>query len=410
MPSSFTWLDYSERDRRRALDVVDLFRESGTLDELGVGAIRDSFSDLFFPGTSTIQTRACYFLIIPWTFLRLERLRIASAEAEERARREELLLNERLCRGEDTAGVFGGLAGRALKRLPSQVYWSGLRSWGIRLFPGYASAYFRSLDGFYRKDRNRGDAERPGGTAGFAGELAPAPARPAGLLSRHGVGRTSPARRRVPLRSNPGPPRGKPARRPRQPGGAGRPRREVALGPGGHRRHLTGPSAPARRRTRFAIILHGAALLYNLMLAEAKADRERIDGYRAQLESWAVDVDRLGSELDDWDLEGVWSVTRDEGRAAGPATRSFVEHWVDGVRTERPRAVVREGAPARRLIRDREVRLKKGRARLANLRQLELWGGASGTSRMDFRWGPVQGVLRDVFDGLRRDTGDAPDA
>ncbi len=33
LPSTLTWLDYSERDRRRALDVIDLFRESGTVDE-----------------------------------------------------------------------------------------------------------------------------------------------------------------------------------------------------------------------------------------------------------------------------------------------------------------------------------------------------------------------------------------
>ena len=49
MTSSLTWLDYSERDRRRAVDVIDLFRESGTVDELGVASVRNSFSDLFFP-------------------------------------------------------------------------------------------------------------------------------------------------------------------------------------------------------------------------------------------------------------------------------------------------------------------------------------------------------------------------
>ena len=79
MASSLTWLDYSERDRRRALDVIDLFRETGMVDELGLATVRDSYSDLFFPGTSTIQTRACYFLLVPWTFLRLERLRFRRA-------------------------------------------------------------------------------------------------------------------------------------------------------------------------------------------------------------------------------------------------------------------------------------------------------------------------------------------
>lgn len=40
--------------------------EPGTLDELGIGSIRDTFSDELFPGTSTIQTRARYFLFVPW--------------------------------------------------------------------------------------------------------------------------------------------------------------------------------------------------------------------------------------------------------------------------------------------------------------------------------------------------------
>ncbi len=33
--SAFVWLDYSERERRKMLDVVDLFREHDTRDELG---------------------------------------------------------------------------------------------------------------------------------------------------------------------------------------------------------------------------------------------------------------------------------------------------------------------------------------------------------------------------------------
>jgi hypothetical protein len=58
MMSAFVWLDYSERERRKMLDVVDLFREHDTRDQLGVGSVRDAFADMLFPGTSTIMTRA----------------------------------------------------------------------------------------------------------------------------------------------------------------------------------------------------------------------------------------------------------------------------------------------------------------------------------------------------------------
>ena len=62
--SAFVWLDYSERERRKMLDVVDLFREHDTRDELGIGSVRDAFADMLFPGTSTIMTRARYFLLV----------------------------------------------------------------------------------------------------------------------------------------------------------------------------------------------------------------------------------------------------------------------------------------------------------------------------------------------------------
>lgn len=58
MPSLIAWLDYSEDQRHRMREVIDLFRESDTLDELGIGQVRDAFGDLLFPGLSTTQTRA----------------------------------------------------------------------------------------------------------------------------------------------------------------------------------------------------------------------------------------------------------------------------------------------------------------------------------------------------------------
>ena len=72
MMSSFTWLDYSEHERRRALDVISLFKYQDTRDELGLASIRHAFAECFFPGTTTIQTRARYFLFVPWLCLELE--------------------------------------------------------------------------------------------------------------------------------------------------------------------------------------------------------------------------------------------------------------------------------------------------------------------------------------------------
>ena len=60
------WIDFSKEDRQKAFDVINLLSEQGAVDELGIGVIRDAFANYFFPGTSTIQNRAKYFLIVPY--------------------------------------------------------------------------------------------------------------------------------------------------------------------------------------------------------------------------------------------------------------------------------------------------------------------------------------------------------
>ena len=89
MRSTFGWIDFSDKERRQMLDVVQLFSERDTRDELGIGTIRDAFSGYFFPGTSTIQTRPKYMLLVPWVYLDLEKKKVPSAKVAARARQAE---------------------------------------------------------------------------------------------------------------------------------------------------------------------------------------------------------------------------------------------------------------------------------------------------------------------------------
>lgn len=66
--SSIGWIDFSSTDRERVNGVLALLSEAGTLDELGIGQLRDAFSDTLFPGFSTVQTRAKYFVTVPQIF------------------------------------------------------------------------------------------------------------------------------------------------------------------------------------------------------------------------------------------------------------------------------------------------------------------------------------------------------
>jgi hypothetical protein len=128
VPSSFAWVDFSEEDRQRMNAVVQLFQESETVDELGLGVVRDVFANLLFPGTSTIQTRARYFFFIPWIYRRQEERRVSVAEIAKRARDDEIKLIDVLLENEDHAGVIGAQKRAALKGLPSAIYWRALAS------------------------------------------------------------------------------------------------------------------------------------------------------------------------------------------------------------------------------------------------------------------------------------------
>ena len=127
MPSTLTWIDHDASARERSLRILALFQEKESRDELGLGGIRDSFADQLFPGTSTIQTRLRYMLFVPWIYKNLEDRRVSPGDFARRADEAERdLIDTMRNTDEREAGVFGGQAGRQLKRLPSSVYWAGL--------------------------------------------------------------------------------------------------------------------------------------------------------------------------------------------------------------------------------------------------------------------------------------------
>ena len=142
--STLSWLDSSEQERSAVLELVSALNEPGTLDELGIGTIRDTFADALFPGTSTIQTRARYFLFIPWILQMVERRPTSNPEG--RARQLQLQLCNALDRAHGASeGVIGREAREALQRWPISIYWLGLSRWGIRRYPGPLSSYFTRL-------------------------------------------------------------------------------------------------------------------------------------------------------------------------------------------------------------------------------------------------------------------------
>ena len=149
MSSTFSWVDFSEDDRQRMMEILHLFRDREIREELGIGTVRDAFSEILFPGTSTLHTRAKYMLFIPWIFLKLEGNKTSSDKMEEISRWYEIRLAEALLEKGESEGVIGKVARDTLKILPSSMYWSGLGRWDIRRYEGTKYQYFKTIDSYY---------------------------------------------------------------------------------------------------------------------------------------------------------------------------------------------------------------------------------------------------------------------
>lgn len=151
--SQFGWIDFSPDDRNKVKNVLALLTEPGTLDELGIGQIRDAYSDLLFPGISTIQTRAKYFIFVTRILRDYERMsskekkRVGYSQAY--LQRQENLVAERLVRKNKKAkGIIGSTAvdSGGVKRRPSAVYWNGLRTFEIVNTESSLADFCRAMD------------------------------------------------------------------------------------------------------------------------------------------------------------------------------------------------------------------------------------------------------------------------
>ncbi|MDA8400372.1 MAG: DUF6361 family protein [Actinomycetota bacterium] len=403
MTSTIAWLDFSEEDQQRARKILSLFSQPGSVDELGIGTVRDALSDAMFRGTSVLQTRARYLLFIPWLFHEAKRLGRSGSELQRWVDRHERQLIEALRQGGAGGvgeGLIGRVAGERLKILPSAIYWTALQSFGILRrrwtmeqvaaaaegafgagdtltelvdrvdtvwdpgLPSPPQGFFQLEEASFSLTRHEADwlAERieasvPGTLLAWlvACEVLPSHDGAAPWEEPSVVGAPSQIQRVV-----------------------------------GHAR-------------LFSAALHGAALLYNLLVAERFRDRgldqkgERVSEYSRALQKWASDLDGL-PEIVNWQVSDFWEVVTAENMRIPPLTRSFVEKWIAIARSG-DRHAVADSSSARQLVTGRERQLKGGRSRLANDRLLGEWTGASGAGRLTFRWDQVKVLLGDIVEG-----------
>jgi hypothetical protein len=149
-PSLLTWIDHDPQARERTNQILSLFDEKETRDELGLGPVVSSLSERMFPGTSSVLTRLRYVFFIPWLYQRLEDKKIYGEDlAAKLAVSEEKLINS-LRRAADDKGLIGKYSRGNIKRLPSSIYWHVLNVWGFKHRPAETQErYHRRLWNLY---------------------------------------------------------------------------------------------------------------------------------------------------------------------------------------------------------------------------------------------------------------------
>ena len=132
------FVSFNQEALNRANKVMKLLQGQGAIDELGLGRIRDAFSNTMFPGMSVLQTHAKYFLLMPALYSFLEKTRIADVrEARTIVRDQEIRMTYRLMDGsaKDATGIIGADMLRRgegyVKYDPTYVYQAGMEIYGL---------------------------------------------------------------------------------------------------------------------------------------------------------------------------------------------------------------------------------------------------------------------------------------
>jgi hypothetical protein len=382
--------------------LLSFFSERESRDELGIGGIRDAIADQLFPGTSTIQTRLKYMLFVPWLYARLESRGVAASAFPAAGRHSENLLLGELLKNvpPGVKGVIGRDSGSTLKRPPSSVYWAGTGVWGLRRFAGTQQQYFAQIDriqGIRKARRRREDGEiHDGDSPGDTWhprlvELMPE-AFPEGtdlsltrdeaalLLDQWKLTQPNSLLTWLALDA------AKSGDMPQ------------AAWIWAHPRAADFPPhirALLEHGQRFAALVEGAALLYNLQLSELGEREERVAEYSDLLTAWGEQHVAL---LSGWSLQAFWPLVLGHGHGISDETRLFVQDWLNAALAAGP--AVTGFAPARKLIEIRETRLKGGRSRFRNRAALNHWGGSSGLVPLSYRWPTASDFLQEWHAGM----------
>lgn len=406
MRPTITWLDLTSRDRDQVQKLISLFDEKGTLDEMGIGPIRDAFSNCLFPGVNTLQTHLRYVLFIPWIYRRLETKRHDPSTLPDTLREEELGLIRPLALTTEQ-GVIGIRSGSSIRQLPSNIYWNCLTQWGIFLKSG-SQSWFHS--NFHRlretareaSQRSRHDSDDP--ITSFQiwhPKIPPAPQDFPRVASFDlSTEEASFIQEQIKINCQ------------------GSLLAHIAAAPFKKlpesfwevpvcEKNNPLVFEAVENARRFSLFAQSMTLLYRLMLAQLieKEFKESFigqigsDAFTQPLKKWAAE---WAKENSNFDPNILWGFLARIGYRPSIPTKNFINGWANQLAKIEPHEIGSDKV-MRDLVHERECRLKgPKRARLANQDKRRDWFEPTGSGRLDFNWYKAKVHLQELYEGLNQ--------
>lgn len=394
MTSLISWLDASTEENSKMRELVKLFGTPETIDDLGIGQLRDAISNSLFPGTSVLHLGARYMLLVPWAFLSAHRGTRNPDELRKRSEESERQLIDRL-KELGAEGYIGRDAGRNVRQLPSAAYWSALRRYEI-VDPETDRSVVAQLMCTDVPSPEEGE-----GTYCVWNQTLPKP--PVGFPQSDNRGLTLSHDEARWLQE-----------------------RILTTCPGTMLAHVVGsevsptpglwapwldpacrsaegePAQWLRDAEALSSIHNGATILYQHLLAELSAsvfstEADNLQPTQELLEEWEDQRDSKRDVLAGWDVDDYLSRAK------------AMNHGINNTTAEFARAMIAAALSASKLIDNTEFRgavetrekiMKKSNSRFRNERRLRAWQPPTQVASLSFRWAQVRRNVLDIHAGL----------
>lgn len=406
--SNLGWVDFSSTDREQVSKILAMLREPGTLDELGVGQIRDAYADLLFPGFSTIQTRAKYLITVP-RILRdyhhiskyeKKKIRLESYLRDQENEVAKLLVKAH--ENEEVTGIIGStrVGEGGVARRPSSVYWNAYRQFGIIKDNTSLSEFCREYEKENTQKHYVTEHEEGIDDEGYSKDKVKIPSYDPFWMDQLSMELTNEEADflyQFIMQSN----------------------RIADSIPSQLLKHNLLDTAleeeysslealttllsneekvsficrdTLKLANEFSLAIEGPHIRYNIILARKNGTENNIVKYEKEFAEWKAEV--LGRKLFDSQAEDTWlnGAKREHTRPFKMKTISFIKQWCE---------LMRQGASDKELdelVEKQAIDNKKERSLLRKKMTSESWVGIR---RLDYRWYYVRNILKDIQQGLK---------